>query len=62
MPVQATWFHIGIDLVGPLPTSLKVNRYILPISDYFSKFAEAVPLSSKNADGVSAAFFKIMPG
>ncbi|KAL5493888.1 hypothetical protein EMCRGX_G015123 [Ephydatia muelleri] len=40
--------------VGPLPTSL--NRYIL---NYISKFAEVVPLSSKNADGASAALCKI---
>ena len=24
-PVKAPWFHIGIDFVGPLPTSLKRN-------------------------------------
>ena len=58
VPVKA---HIGIDFVGPLPTTLKGNRYILTISNYFSKFAEAVLLSSKKADGVSAALFKVMP-
>ena len=61
VPVKAPCFHIGIDIVGPLPTSLKGNQYILTISNYFSKFTEAIPLSSKNADGVSAALFKVMP-
>ena len=42
VPVKASWFHIGIDFVGPLPTSLKGNRYLLTISDYFSKLAETV--------------------
>ena len=58
VPVKAPWFRIGIDFVGPLPTSLKGNRYTL---NYISKFAEVVPLSSKNADGASAALCKVMP-
>ena len=35
------------------------NPYILTIRDYFSKFVEAVPLPSKNADGVSNVLFKV---
>ena len=50
----------GIDFIGPVnPTSSQGNRYILTISDYFSKFVEAVPLPSKNADGVSNVLFKV---
>ena len=60
IPVKAPWYHIGIDFIGPVnPTSSQGNRYILTISDYFSKFVEAVPLPSKNADGVSNVLFKV---
>eukprot|EP00731_Ephydatia_muelleri_P002800 Em0001g2800a len=60
IPVKAPRYHIGIDFIGPVnPTSSQGNRYILTISDYFSKFVEAVPLPSKNADGVSNVLFKI---
>eukprot|EP00731_Ephydatia_muelleri_P006450 Em0003g698a len=60
IPVKAPWYHIGIDFIGPVnPTSSQWNRYILTISDYFSKFVEAVPLPTKNADGVSNVLFKI---
>ncbi|KAL5491279.1 hypothetical protein EMCRGX_G016535 [Ephydatia muelleri] len=38
LPVKAPWYHIGIDFIGPVnPTSSQGNRYILTISDYFSK-------------------------
>ena len=50
----------GIILELPIsPASSKGNGYILTISDYFSKFVEAVALPAKNADGVSNALFKV---
>src|SRR5438270_6044004 len=46
-PTKATWpFEAwGIDVMGPihLPSS-KGHRFILAITDYFSKWAEAIPL------------------
>ncbi|KAL5488701.1 hypothetical protein EMCRGX_G017682 [Ephydatia muelleri] len=60
IPVKAPWYHIGIYFIGPVnPTSRQGNRFVLTISDYFSKFVEAVPLPSKNADGVYNVLFKI---
>ena len=60
IPVKAPWYHIGIDFIAPVnPTSSQGNWYILTISDYFSKFVDAVPLPSKNADGVSNVLFKV---
>ena len=35
------------------------NRYILTLSDYFTKFVEAVPLPDKSAPGVTKASFKV---
>ena len=35
----------GIDVIGPInPSSTKGHRFILAITDYFSKWAEAIPL------------------
>ncbi|KAJ6806934.1 uncharacterized protein M6B38_106315 [Iris pallida] len=35
----------GIDIIGPInPPSVKGHRFILAITDYFSKWAEAIPL------------------
>ena len=36
VPVQSSWFHLGMDFIGPIsPVSSKRNRFILAISDYF---------------------------
>ena len=36
--VKSHWYYIGIDFVEPItPTSVNGNRYILTISDYFTK-------------------------
>ena len=50
---QTPWHHIGIDLVGPLPISERNNLYILTLSDYCTKWVEAVPLESKLATGIA---------
>lgn len=61
VPVKSPWYHIGIDFVGPItPTSSSGNRYILTVSDYFTKWAEAVALPSKHAQGVAEALFKVI--
>ena len=60
IPVKSTWYHIGIDFVGPItPPSCNGNRYILTLSDYFSKWVEAVALPSKCAQGVAESLFKV---
>ena len=50
----------NIDFVGPInPTSSQGNRYILTLSDYFTKFAQAVLLPDKTAAGVAKTLFKV---
>ena len=46
-PTIASWpFEVwGIDIVKPIsPSSKKGHRFILAITDYFSKWVEAIPL------------------
>lgn len=60
IPVKAPWHHVGIDFIGPLqPTTSRGNKYILTLSDYFTKFVEAVPLPNKTAFGVANSLFKV---
>jgi len=60
VPVKSPWYHIGIDFVGPItPTSHNGNRFILTVSDYFTKWVEAVALPSKCAQGVAESLFKV---
>ena len=51
----STW---GTDIVGPIdPPSSKGHRFILAATDYFSKWAEAMPLKEVKASDV-VRFFK----
>jgi len=46
-PTTSSWpFEIwGMDMVGPIsPHSSRGHQFILAITDYFSKWAEAIPL------------------
>ncbi|VDM02594.1 unnamed protein product [Schistocephalus solidus] len=49
--------RVGVDLVGPLPPSVRGNRYILVMVDFFTKMAEAEPLPNMSADTVAQAIF-----
>ena len=51
------WIHL--DLLGPLPSShVHNNKYLLVITDAFTRWAELVPIPSKEAPVVTAAFHK----
>ena len=47
---------IGMDLVGPLPLTHDKNRYLLVIIDYWTRWAEAVPIPNKESATVAKAF------
>ncbi|ONK57062.1 uncharacterized protein A4U43_C10F16220 [Asparagus officinalis] len=54
-PTRASWpFEAwGMDIVGPIsPPSAKGHRFILAITDYFSKWAEAIPLREVKTSNV----------
>jgi hypothetical protein len=60
VPVHSPWYHVGIDFVGPIhPTSAKGNRFILTLSDYFTKWVEAIPLPTKGSLGVAQSLYKV---
>ena len=60
IPVKSPWFHLGIDFIGPIsPPSSAGNRYIRSVSDYFTKFAWAHTLPTKEAVGVVAALRQV---
>ena len=53
-PIVASWpFDAwGLDVVGPLRKSLGGHLYILAATDYFSKWAEAIPLREVKKENV----------
>ena len=58
--VKSAWHMIGIDFIGPISLeSEDGSRYILTISDYFTKWVEALPTTDKYASTVATALFKV---
>ena len=47
------WSQVGMDLIGPLPETPRGHKYIITLTDYFSKWAEAAALPNKTAQGVA---------
>ena len=60
VPVKSPWYHLGMDFVGPIsPPSRSGNRYVLTVSDYFTKFAWAKALPTKEAVNVAQALREV---
>ena len=54
MPIITTPFHrIAMDIVGPLPRTRSGNKYVLTICDYATKYPEAIPLPSIEAERIA---------
>jgi transposase InsO family protein len=47
--------HIGVDIVGPFPTSQQGNVYILTVVDHFTRWAEAIPLQEATTKTIASA-------
>ena len=63
MPLISKPFQrIAMDVVGPLPRSQSGNRFILTICDYATRYPEAVPLPSVEAERVAKVliFFHVL--
>ena len=55
-PATTPLEFIAIDILGPLPRTRKKNRYLLVISDRFTKLTQVVALPRINAYTVAVAF------
>ena len=53
------WHQLGMDLVGPLHTTPRGDKYIMTITDYYTKWAEAEPLKDKTAASVSSVLYTV---
>jgi transposase InsO family protein len=51
--VDGTFLEVGIDCIGPLPKSSAGNRFIVLVTDYFSKWVEGKALKKKSAEEVA---------
>ena len=51
--------RIAMDIVGPLLRSRSGNKYLLVICDYATRYPEAVPLKSIDAESVAEELIKV---
>lgn len=54
MPViEEPFRRIAMDMVGPLPRTKAGNRYVLVVCDYATRYPEAIPVKSMEADVIA---------
>ena len=46
----APWDHVAVDYIGPLPLTPRGNRYILVVTDHFTKYVEILPVPDQTAE------------
>lgn len=51
--VGAPMERIAIDILGPLPETPRKNKFILVVSDYFTKWTESYPIPNQEATTVA---------
>ena len=56
---KGVWQQIGIDLVGPLPVAPSGNKYIMTVTDYFSKWPEAKAIPTKEGSQVAEFLYTL---
>jgi IS30 family transposase len=57
--IEESYKRITIDFVGSLPLSENTNRYILVCIDYATRYPEAIPLKTQEAETVANALLDI---
>jgi transposase InsO family protein len=57
--IEEPFKRIAIDFVGSLPLSENTNRYILVCIDYATRYTEAIPLKTQDAETVANALLNI---
>uniref|UniRef100_UPI00398F5665 gypsy retrotransposon integrase-like protein 1 isoform X1 n=1 Tax=Pristiophorus japonicus TaxID=55135 RepID=UPI00398F5665 len=62
LKVTRPWEILGFDLIGPFPETPRGNTYVLTVTDYFTKWLEAIPIQKKDtlsvARGLAATFYR----
>ena len=46
--------RLAMDILGPLPETPRKNKYVLVVTDYFTKWTESYPLPNQEAPTVAA--------
>ena len=53
IPVEGAFDRVAMDILGPFPTTVAGNRYIIVFSDYYTRWPEAFALPSVEAPRIA---------
>jgi hypothetical protein len=56
LPIMGLGYRWNLDFAGPLPLTIRHNRYVLVMVEHFSKWIELVPSPDKSSEGIAYAF------
>ncbi len=56
-PIMGLGYRWSLDFAGPLPLTVRHNRYVLVMVEHFSKWIELVPSPDKSNERVAYALF-----
>ncbi len=56
LPIMGLGYRWSLDFAGPLPLTVRHNKYVLVMVEHFSKWIELVPSPDKSSEGVAYAF------
>ncbi len=48
----APWDVLAVDYLGPLPETPRGNKYVLVLTDLFTKYVEVLPVPNQTAEGL----------
>ena len=57
--VPKVWYLVGVDLIGPFKPFHQGYKFVLTITNYFSKYVEVVSIVEKSAISVASAIYKV---
>lgn len=52
--------RLATDLLGPLPETPQGNKYILVVTDHFTKWVEAIPVPDQTAQTCAHHILKVI--
>lgn len=58
IPIGKPWQMVAVDILE-VPVSTSNNRYILVLQDYYTKWAEAIPLPNQTASTITKEIIKV---
>ncbi len=58
-PVEAPFVRLAVDIIGPLKSTKRKNRYIIVAVDYFTKWPEAKALATITSQDVTEFLMEV---